>query len=59
MEDRKTCGCENEARVRCSGNCLRTAAEGEKRCEAWGRHEWCQNYMVRLSLGKPEYFEEK
>lgn len=48
-----------EPRVRCRGNCFQTVNGAEKRCESYGHHEWCENYMVRLSLGKPEFFEEK
>lgn len=54
--------CENareEARVRCKGECFRKLDGAEKRCHAYGHHEWCENYMVKLSLGKPEFFEEK
>lgn len=48
-----------EARVRCAGGCFQNVSGAEKRCHAYGRHEWCENYMVRLSLGKPEFFKEK
>lgn len=48
-----------EARVKCVGNCFQTVDGAEKRCESYGRHEWCQNYWVKLSLGKPEFFEEE
>ena len=59
MEEKRENAAGEEARVRCQGNCLRQADGAEKRCEAWGRHEWCRNYMVELSRGKPEFFEEK
>lgn len=58
MEDQSCCNC-RETRVRCEGACFRTISGTEKRCHAYGRHEWCENYMVRLSLGKPEFFKEK
>ena len=59
MEEKKAQNPETETRVRCLGNCFQTVDGAEKRCHAYGHHEWCQNYMVRLSLGKPEFFEEK
>lgn len=58
MENQSSCGC-LEARVRCKGACFQNVSGMEKRCHAYGRHEWCESYMVRLSLGKPEFFEEK
>lgn len=51
--------CRNEVRVRCVGNCFQRISGLEKRCHAYGHHEWRENYMVRLSLGAPEFFEEK
>ncbi len=47
-----------EQRVRCAGACFQGPEDKQKRCCAYGHHEWCENYMVRLSLGKPEFFEE-
>ena len=58
MEEKRENG-GDEARVRCMGRCHREVNGAEKRCEAWGRHEWCRNYMVNLSQGKPVFFEEK
>lgn len=46
-------------RTRCVGNCFQEAEGTQKRCEAYGHHEWCENYMVRKELGIPEFYEEK
>lgn len=48
-----------EGRIRCKGGCFRTENGAEKRCHAYGKHEWCENFMVKLSLGEPEYFEKE
>ncbi len=59
MEHQTDCKCRAEERIRCKGGCFQNICGTEKRCHAYGRHEWCENYMVKLSLGKPEFFEEK
>lgn len=46
-------------RTRCEGNCFQTVEGSEKRCEAYGHHEWCENYMVCKTHGIPEFFTEK
>ena len=45
-------------RVRCAGNCFQTVDGVEKRCEAYGHHEWCENQMVQKTVGMPEFFSE-
>jgi hypothetical protein len=47
-----------EERIHCKGECHRETGDGTHRCEAYGHHEWCQNYWVDTNLGAPEYFEE-
>ena len=43
--------------LRCKGNCFQTIDGENKRCESYGHHEWCCNYMVNQDLPVPEFFE--
>ena len=43
--------------IRCKGNCFQTVAGESRRCESYGHHEWCCNYMVNQNLPAPEFFE--
>ena len=43
--------------IRCKGNCFRTVEGESRRCESYGRHGWCCNYMVNQNLPVPEFFE--
>lgn len=47
----------DEEWIRCKGNCFQTVAGQSRRCEAYGHHEWCCNYMVNQGSPAPEFFE--
>lgn len=43
--------------LRCKGNCFQKVGGENKRCESYGHHDWCCNYMVNQDLPVPEFFE--